>query len=424
MSENCMSVFNGYEVKDRVARREIADLKASYVYVKTFDELRAALSNAENENKTIKVESHDVTATETLTITFPVTLVGNGKFTTQINFVNCDGFAVQCNNVQFRDMRIFSYAPDGGAFTGVHVHHPDGEKLTRFTLDNVDVAWFDTGVYLHTVWDVNLRNSEATFVTGTALHVEGKCVNSYVDNCAFVAKEGHTTGTGIQFGGDSGWNEGWMITNTLIYGFGTGIYASGMSHVHITNCIFDFCYKYAIILWDNSETVSGGWSVSNCYIATNGADTAIYDHTQMDHHAKGNRFIGNKIIDYVGGVRCFRMDENSTKNTIIGNQIRGYIYSLYSLTGDVIFTENRIEPFDDGHNGAVYANHCVFANNVGIQQPAICRQTIGSMSIYVDQTGTYDLTTLPNGSIAIRNAGLTGEKSEMYRVIGGALIPL
>lgn len=276
--------------------------------------------------------------TARIKITQSCNLIGR-KNEAEITFVGCDGFAVNVDGVTFDGLRI------SGSNNHIGINYIEN-KISTELITNCTIRNFGIGVKLAKTWNFTMTKTSIV-AYNQGLLVYGKSINNIVDDCRITSVDETATGIentiGVYFSAEEDWNEGWMISNTLIYGFGTLIKAQKMSYVGLTNCILDHAKKRAISLEEVGGRPSGGWLISNNYIATDSAPSScilIENYSTLTNSTSGNTIIGNRILDYTGGKSAIHIVNGSKHNVISNNTIRGFENAVNNLDDTTLIAGN------------------------------------------------------------------------------------
>ena len=323
------------------------------------------------------VPNGDYVSHAKLVIDKPITLIGQGFQKTVLNFVNCSGIEITSSNVMIKDIRIYSTATIDDEYTGIKVYN--GNQISNFKLNNVDISRFSTGLRIHRLWNFVFKDMSISFVKKYGIHTTGLSTNNQISNSRIVSENLNISNSkGIYFDGSSGFSEGWMINNTLIYGFETLIHSQAMSHVYVNNSILDYSGQVGILLESVNQHTSSGWQINNNYIAVDNGQAGIHDgNSATQGSSYGNIFSKNKICAYSSMTYGIICDNNSHSNIVSEN----LIYKSAQNDIKIINSEGN------GYKNIVTNNMCISNISYNIAAIGLVANNFGS--VYYQRSQNY-----------------------------------
>ena len=297
--------------------------------------------------KTILFPSGIYKVTSTVTIVGTLRLLGEGQEITHIqNHANIlfdiDGYGFVIDGVSFENKKAASVVNN--------VTFPIGLKLTGriFTLYNISFSgvWAQC-IHLTNVFDSrfeninilnDLVNNDVANKTGIGFNiyysVNNTITNSYLGHADTLIKLDPAYSPGNYR------CEGWIITNTILISSKTCIFADGITHISVSDCVFDFVYTSAIVL----TNVGFSASISNNWFA---GSTSTFTAISLSDKFSSSSIVGNQILSTSPGATAFIV--NGKYNFVSGNRIKdinsGTIYG-----GNSKFVYNILENAADFTN--------------------------------------------------------------------------
>jgi hypothetical protein len=337
--------------------------------------------------------------TSPIQINKPIIIKGQGKFTTLIVCDATGGFVIdKVSNVNIRDIElgtVIRHTTTPNTLIGIDIQGDNSNKPFNIYLENVYLDGFETAIQTDYMWSSKFDNVESNFgIKG--LKINGQSVNNVITNCSFSGDRSAGS-RGIHFIGDVA-SEGWMIDNTLVYGFEIGIQIVSNAHIYINNCILDFNEVYGVLI-QGGVSFGGNVNVDNCYIAMSGSagSAAIsLGNTVSSTFNKGNKISNNTMLVYAGASCQFGIQTNGPEekyNIYKGNSLKDFgVYDIYNLTGEDIIVSNNQCLSSLGIN---IFNGDYIHGNVGVvrYQRSTTKFNLGKMTMTYDEaiptTGTW-----------------------------------
>lgn len=378
-------------------------------------EIKNLIENAYS-GSTIKFPAGNWVIDESIDIHKPITILGDGIAKTTLNFVNCDGFNTYCSYVDIRDIRIYSTNTTSGEYTGVTINKHESQRVDQNNFKDVDISNFKNGILTIKHWNFVWDNLNINFCSGVGIRSKGLSVNNMISNSRIVSEDNGDYG--ILFDDSLGHSEGWNISNSLIYGFYENVAAYQMCHVQLTNSILDFARSKNIVLISRNNNVSGGWLLSNNYMATNGGTANIHDanNVEINNIAFGNTFSNNKIHDYKNGIYGIKIDTNANKNVIFGNRVTNYTNDICNDNANTIIANNLCMSNQDVN---IITVDCICTNNVGKVSTDKAHSVLIRNRIYEVFSVPSDASIYSVGDIIIHTSP-SDNSSGLYRVVATA----
>jgi hypothetical protein len=229
-------------------------------------------------------------------------LEGSGKVETIIE-CNFSGACFDLNGYgcEVRGLNFKNKAQKGGTAIRISGRVHTFENL-RFE------GPFEKCIHLTDVWEsnfdkINILNGYPQR-KGVGLLVEYS-VNNTISNCYFSYNTFAIKFT-PKYSPANYRSEGWLISNSIFIDSMNGIFAEGITHISIQNCIFDFIFESAIYLaYGFSGIISGNWLSSSA-----NDTTLLVTHKSFN----GVKVIGN---EFVGSIKNL---ENQSSMLITSNQ--------------------------------------------------------------------------------------------------------
>lgn len=376
--------------------------------------IKQLIENA-SDGSTIKIPSGNYRIDESIIINKRVTITGDDKSSTILNFVNTDAFIISSDYVTIKNIRIYSTNTDNGEYIGCKISKED-TQITSVDFYNVTIDRFNIGVKTHRMWNFNWDNLSIGFVTKYGIQSTGLSVNNNITNSRIVADNSVKDGSiGLFFDGSKGHSEGWNICNTLIFGFHNNISSECMCHVQLINNILDFAKEKNILLRNKNNNVSGGWLISNNYMATNNGIANIHDanNVTVNNIAFGNTISNNKIHDYQKGTYGIIIDENAVKNIISGNRFTNFSSDITNQSKTTLIVNNTCL---SNTTNITTVKDCLINSNIGSINSKTTYSLIRRTKIYDTNELPEDLTEYSNGDIFIYDAPSNNDGG-IYRIV-------
>lgn len=351
-------------------------------------DMAVALQSAINSAGRIPVSLTDLeyfssTSLQLKAVTY---IKGNAQYACRIVFDGTDGLvATNIGNIILRDFEIAMktrHTTTPNTKSGIFINGSSGSPSYNNVFNNILVDGFRNGLAFNWIYSTTVERVHTTNGK-TGINVDGLSVNNTVIDSQFLG-DGTVDGYGIVFAGHT--SEGWMISNSLIYGFGVGVLGVGMSHVLLDNNIIDACSVIGVQLSALSSSPCENWNITNNFIAVTGANlgTGILDNSAVAGSATnvGHRIDNNIIITYNSGTMDSGIDVSAgdySSHIITNNSIKGS--ATYDIKGNTLSTiTNNVCKTSLAAN---ILSGSIVSNNVGTvyYQPSAQRIKIGEMSI-------------------------------------------
>lgn len=327
--------------------------------------------------------------TSVLNISKSVTIRGRSRFGQRIFAVGCGGFTIAAgvSDVLIADVEIAAsvrYSTTPNVFIGINVDGTSGSHSQNIDFERVYCDGFHTGFQIRYTWATTFRDCATNFgLRGLAAY--GLSTNNTVyGGCSFQSSGG-TGSRGIALiGQESPSNstavasEGWMISDTLLYGAEIGLDLVGTNHVYVANCILDFNTLNGIRVIHSGTFFGNNVKVSGCYIAMTGAggSSAIsLQNTVSNAQRRYARIVDNEVLAYSGATCPLGIDVagSQAKAVVRGNTTTGFsTFDCRLLTTDNIVHDNA---FLSSATPNIYTNGT---------NPNLVHDNVGA----VDRTGT------------------------------------
>jgi len=251
--------------------------------------------------------------TTALSITKPMTLRGSGAYTSRIFADNCGGVVVAAGVTDFRMEAIevvlaVPYTSTVNALVGIDVLGTTGSRGQWHTYRDVFVNGFKTAFRSGYLWG-SVFDHFSTLNGLIGMDIYGLSVNNMV-TAAQIQVAGVTGSRGIRFAGQESFtdatpvaSEGWIVSDSLIFGAEIGVEGIATCNVDIHDNILDFCMVYGVKIIDFGAFFAGNWAVHDNYIAMTGASgLAGIGCVNGTSNAQNtvNRIHHNHIIAYAG----------------------------------------------------------------------------------------------------------------------------
>jgi hypothetical protein len=220
----------------------------------------------------------------TIKTTGTVVLEGEGKLGTIIECysrdtsLDLDGYGCEIRNLHFKNKST-------RGSTAIRLSGK-AHVVENLRFDGA----FENCIHLVDVWEsnfdkINILNGYPKR-TGIGLLIDYS-TNNTISNCYFSYNSFAIKFT-PKYSPGSYRSEGWLISNSIFIDSLNGIFAEGITHISIQNCIFDFIYECAIYLAHGfSGLISGNW-----LSATAKGISLVVTHKSFN----GAKVIGNEFV--------------------------------------------------------------------------------------------------------------------------------
>jgi hypothetical protein len=300
-------------------------------------------------------------------------LVGDGSGTSRVLCSGCNGFTIS-PGLQFVTLRGFSlaasprYTINPNALTGIDIQGTTASQVYYSRLDDLFIDGFELAIQADGVCQTSFTRIDTEFCH-RGLEARGQTLNNNITGCWFSGAIGTST-RGISLGDGVVSNEGWMISDTLIYGHNRNLVGIGSVALKATNCILDFGSEFGVLLQSSGAMPCVLCSITDNYIAMTGsADSGIYCNNDVAPATgqRGHRFAGNNILVYSGSTLTNGILADGTQDndhTIDGNTIKATSLDVSLAATAVRATVVNNHAYGPGYFFAGGANP-VFENNRG-----------------------------------------------------------
>lgn len=297
-----------------------------------------------------------------------VILQGSGISDTYFITNGNDGIQINVSGVKMLDFSVNNasrFTQVANNLTGINVNGAVNNYLSKILLQNVNVDGYKIAFKLRYMWDSSFQGVK-TYAVNKGVEISGLSVNNEItNNSSFLV--GGSNSYGIHFVGDVV-NEGWTISNSLIFGAYYGIWSESTSHVRIVNSMIDFCEFIGLYIGSNSVGSSLNWNISGNYIAMSGtANLAIFlNNSFYNIQNRGTKIINNDILVYgnstasrgvyvagsenkydnisnnsFDGFSQYSIEANSALSTIvIGNSTTNNLSTAYYINSPTLSSNN------------------------------------------------------------------------------------
>jgi hypothetical protein len=310
---------------------------------------------------TVKLDS--ATITTPLSITKAVSIVGGGQRNTIITANGCDGFVVAAGvgDVTIQRLAVKQstrYTTAANTYVGIKIQGDSVNRPSVHTYRDVYLDGFETGIQSNYLWTSRFDNVQTAFGL-YGLDVYGLSENNTVTGCNLVVGVGSqtrlTNSTSIRLNGQVSRtdstalvSEGWVVSDTLMYGGDFGVDARGYGNYQVANCIIDAVQQAGVRVINNGTAYGGNCLIQGNYIAFAGnANTTLgaVDIANTVAGMRAARVFDNEIITYAGAVAPYGVRviaSTGAQANIRGNTINGFgTYDIsVSSTGSQV-TGNR-----------------------------------------------------------------------------------
>lgn len=375
--------------------------------------------------------------TSPITVSGRVRIYGEGTNYSGVVCTGCSGFQIAAgvNNVTIEKLFIgqaVRYSTTPNTYKAIETLGTTGSRNFWHIYRDLFIDGFEWAMQFSYTWSTVINSVTGVFCFG-GVYGAGLSVNNFVSNCSFGGSK--TAGSaGIKIGDGATATEGWMIQDSLLAEFDTGVWGLGASNCHVRGCIIDFFQENGVLLQSSATAGAQNWTVSENYMATDNAVGANGVRLKNDFAAaassnRGHRISGNQILKYSGAGLSYGI-------AVDGTEERGYV-----------ITENRIDATSfacrlfTGTNGIVSNNYWMggsfssavaasYVNNrgtvsssaypspQGVFTPVVVGSSTAGVGTYTVQYGSYKIIdnicyftlrvhwTAHTGAGALRIAGL------------------
>jgi hypothetical protein len=311
--------------------------------------------------------------TSALTITLGRSgLIGDGSGLSRI-LSTSNGFTVS-PGLSFITLRGFSlaasprYTTTPNALVGINITGTTASQVLFSRLDDLFIDGYELAIQANGVCQTSFTNIDTEFCHRGLVSL-GQTLNNNIIGCWFVGAVGTST-RGIAIGDGIVSNEGWMISDTLVYGHSRNIAFFGSAANKVNNCILDFGTEFGVLLQSSGPVSCTLCTITNNYIAMTGAaDSGVFCANSIATAAgqAGHRIAGNNILVYGGSTLTngiFVDGTQDTDHTIDGNTIQASTFDVRLSATAVRATVVNNHAYGPGYSFVGGADP-IFQNNRG-----------------------------------------------------------
>jgi hypothetical protein len=323
------------------------------------------------------------TVTTPLSVSKPLTLRGQGMLNSTVTANGCDGIHISAGMTQVNIEALTvaaqtPYTTTTNTSIGILVDGSDAASPGYDVFDKVRVTGFQTAIQTR-----SLQSSRFEQVyTSLCLYgfdVYGVSMNNAVHGGQLIVGTGATTQLAgsavVRLNGQKSPtdatadpSEGWIISDSLLYGGDYGVYVAGYNSWQVANNIIDFNYVCGVYITNDGTAPGGAGTIQGNYIAmaTGATDAAIHINSSSAP-ARGSRIFGNEILAYGAGspygVWCHN---HADKTVVVGNTFAGFGTNDVRLsTSDCVVTGNLCQSAVTNNISTDAGNWNMTAGNIG-----------------------------------------------------------
>lgn len=305
---------------------------ASTEYGDNSSGIAAAMADAP-AGGTVFVPDGTWTYTTPPSVTKPLTFIGESKYGSILLANGCNGIEVASGitYVGFRNLEIASavrHTTTPNSLIGINVAGATGARPTGHIYEDVFIDGFQTGFQSAWLWSSNFRGfGTASGQYGMILN--GLSVNNFASHLSLVGDQSANS-RGIVIGDGTNATEGWVIGDSLIYGWQIGVEGRGATHCKVHHSIIDYCTNSGVVVSHAGSSFGGNWDIDSNYIAITGASGSAgvdLKNAVSNSQDRGCRVIGNEILTYAGSTALrgvIALGANSKNHNIGLNTINGF----------------------------------------------------------------------------------------------------
>lgn len=330
------------------------------------------------------------------------------------------------NYVSIQSLKIAQavrYTTTPNSYAAIRVTGATGARNYWHIYRDLFIDGFETAIHADWIW-ASVFDSIQTVYGNNGIVSGGLSVNNAVSNSGFSGTEDNATGgTGIKIGDGVTATEGWMIKNTLVFGFKYGIRGLAASNVYIDNSIIDYFTEVGVLVQSAGGNIASMWTIRGSYLASDAAgSTGIYLlNSVASAQNRGNVIADNLILSYTPGRLTYGVLIEGTEedhNIVVGNRVKadGGTYDAWVKFGSRSVIANNTWL----GNGFYTDISVLYQNNAGtvISSSANLRQSNGANAFYYGSaapvSGTYNA-----GDIVWNTAASAGGKIGWIATAGG-----
>lgn len=266
--------------------------------------------------------------TAPISITAAMRIIGSGQYTSGLICIGVNGFNLATGALRvsiesisiYRSVRYTLGAPNTNA--GINIIGTSGTHSTGIILRDVYIDGFQQAVLGAYVYASLFDNVRAAFCKH-GLWMTGTSVNNNVIANQFDIS--NNDGTGISIGDGTGSSEGWIISDTVIFGGNTGVQLNGGNNNKVRGCIIDTFTNVGILTTNLGTAAATNNRITDNYIGSASANHGIrLFNSQATAQSYGNYVAGNEITAVGGSLTNGILADGSqeSNNIITSNNIK------------------------------------------------------------------------------------------------------
>ena len=263
---------------------------------------------------------------------------GHGKCGIIANGVNAFNLAAGLNQVQLEGFRINSatrHTVTPNTLKAINIQGTTASACNWHNYRDLFIDGFETPIQA-----AGLRASEFHNITTVfgkhGIISDQQTVNNRVISCLLT---GTGSGSyGVKAGDGSAASEGWIISNSIIYGFSRGVWGYGCNNSQVIDNIIDFFSEYGVLLQSGAAIAATNWIIKANYMAASGtASTGVRCLSSFaSSNNRGNTISENGILVYSGSTLSYGVLIDGTEeyyNRIVDNSLKATTYDCRITSG-------------------------------------------------------------------------------------------